>query len=204
VRRPVPGPAPRPTGQQYRPGPTTAVRRARVALALTVALAASVLAPGVAHAHDELLGSDPSDGAVLDEAPAEVVLTFSADQLQVGAAVQVLDPAGTDRASGAPVVQGTTVRQALAGLDQDGEYRVDWRSVSNDGHPITGSFTFALEGVAESVEPGGPGDTPTDPVPGLDLGEDGSPSPLLVVGFAVAVLAAAGTVLALVRRGGLR
>ena len=62
-----------------------------VRLAACVVLAGSVLlgSAAAAAAHDALVGSDPADGAALDAAPAQVVLTFSADHLEAGSAVTV-------------------------------------------------------------------------------------------------------------------
>lgn len=123
-----------------RPRPASVTRRTVVLVALV--LAGWVLAAGPAAAHDRLLGSEPADGATVEQVPEAVVLTFTADQLPVGAAVVVRDAAGTDHADGEPVVQGPTVTQPLAPDLPAGAYTVQWRSVSSDGHPIEGSLTF--------------------------------------------------------------
>lgn len=108
-----------------------------------------VLAPGgVATAHDELLSTDPEDGATLQEAPEELVLTFSGQIAQVGAQLQVTDADGGDVADGDPVVQGTDLIQALTDIGS-GDYEVIWRVTSSDGHPISGTFDFTVEAAEE-------------------------------------------------------
>ncbi|WP_192498617.1 copper resistance CopC family protein [Ornithinimicrobium pratense] len=115
-----------------------------------------LLAPGgAAMAHDELLSSDPEDGATVQKAPEELVLTFSGQIAQVGAQLQITDDAGTDVADGDPVVQGTDLTQPLTDIGS-GDYEVVWRVTSSDGHPISGAFGFTVE--AEPTE----GETATD------------------------------------------
>ncbi|MBC7291036.1 MAG: copper resistance protein CopC [Actinotalea sp.] len=124
--------------------PDTRRRLAGLLAGALLLLALGVGAAGPASAHDQLVGSDPADGAVLQLAPSAVVLTFNADQLPVGAAVVVRDASGTDRADGAPEVAGPTVTQALQRDLPAGSYAVQWRSVSGDGHPVEGTFAFEL------------------------------------------------------------
>ena len=113
--------------------------RALLALGLVVVGATSAIA------HDALIGSDPADAAALTSAPTQVVLTFSADQLAVGTAVEVTGPDGASWVDGAPVVVGSAVTQALLPGLPDGGYTVLWRSVSGDGHPVDGTLTFSLD-----------------------------------------------------------
>nr|WP_297426021.1 copper resistance CopC family protein [uncultured Actinotalea sp.] len=149
------------------------VARRRAPLARLLLTALAVLLGGVvgtapASAHDRLVGSDPADAAVLEQGPASVVLTFNADQLPVGAAVLVRDPAGADRADGDPVVDGATVTQALQPGLPAGAYTVQWRSVSGDGHPIEGTFGFEVTvGVAPPEDEPAPAEA-SGPAAGAD------------------------------------
>ena len=112
-----------------------------------------VLVPGgVAVAHDELLTSDPEDGATLQEAPEELVLTFSGQIAQVGAQLQITDAEGDDVSDGDPVAQGTDLVQPLTDLGS-GDYEVVWRVTSSDGHPISGAFGFTVESAEEPTGP---------------------------------------------------
>lgn len=126
-------------------------------LAATVTL--TLASPAVGH--DVLVGTDPADGAVLDAAPTQVVLTFAAEQAGVGAEVAVTGPDGASWSDGAAVVAGTTVTQALAAGMPDGAYTVAWRSVAQDGHPVTGSFGFTLD-APDAAPTDEPADEPVD------------------------------------------
>lgn len=108
-----------------------------------------VLAPGgVAVAHDELISSDPGAGDTLDEAPDELVLTFSGQIAEVGAQLQVTGGDGAEVVDGDPEVRGTDLVQPLSDVGP-GDYEVIWRVTSSDGHPISGSFAFTVEAAAE-------------------------------------------------------
>lgn len=136
-------------------------RRARAIATLAPVLATAVLTPLVgavlllaspspAAAHDTLLGTEPAASAALDAPPTQVQLTFSADQLAVGAVVEVTG-AGAAWGDGTPVVAGSVVTQALLPGMPAGEYTVTWRSVSGDGHPVEGAYTFTVAGVADAA-----------------------------------------------------
>ncbi|HEX5856845.1 MAG TPA: copper resistance protein CopC [Microbacterium sp.] len=112
-----------------------------------IALGGPLAVASPASAHDELVSSDPAADAVLTEAPAEVTLAFSAE-LTTGAGateVQVLDAAGTVVNAGDAVTEGTTVTQPLSPDLANGAYRVLWKVVSGDGHPVSGELTFSLQ-----------------------------------------------------------
>lgn len=123
---------------------------------LVVSLLATlvVLVPGVASAHDTLLSTDPVDGAK-GAAPDAITLTFSGEVAQVGATVAVTGGDGAAVTDGAPQVEGTTVVQPLVDGLAAGDYEVVWRVTSQDGHPISGSFGFGVEG--EAAEGAGDG-----------------------------------------------
>lgn len=133
------------------------LKNGAVALLAVVALA---LTAWPAAAHDVLVATEPADGTVVD-APTEVVLTFSADQLAVGTAVTVTGPDGGPWVEGEPTVSGPSVIQPLRGDMPAGEYAVGWRSVSGDGHPVDGAFTFTIESGSEDAPTSTPTPTPT-------------------------------------------
>ena len=141
--------------------PARASRRGiRNLLGAALAAAALVVAPlalaSPASAHDELLSTDPADGASLAEAPDAVTLTFGEAVVQLGTAVVVTDAAGAKLADGALVVDGAVVTRAITPPTVAGEVRVSYRVVSADGHPVTGSFTFTVASVPSpsgSVQP---------------------------------------------------
>lgn len=149
--------------------------------------------PEAALAHDQLIANSPSDNEVLPEAPEEVVLNYNNSILDIGEGatiVNVVDADGADVTDGSPVVNGPEVAQPLAELG-DGAYQVTWRVVSSDGHPISGTFAFAvgaggedaLASLAETLEAAGADLAESEldePVSG-DAGASGMSVPTMVV-----------------------
>lgn len=131
-------------------------RRLRAVLALTVALLLGLLmvAP-VATAHDVLTESNPADGDALEEAPAEIVLTFNNDPLDMGNALTLADDSGATVAEVEGAANGRDVVFDLSGTEiPAGELTANWRVVSSDGHPIEGTLTFSVaEAAVEPTEP---------------------------------------------------
>lgn len=122
-------------------------------VALLVA-ALSVLAFAPASAHDQLVSSNPEDGAKLDQQPEWIEMTFSGEVQEVGSEVKV-EIDGTDVSAGELAVDGTKLTVALPDNLKPGEYTVIWRVVSSDGHPISGEYGFTIndaEGAGGSVE----------------------------------------------------
>lgn len=124
-------------------------RRGRaLALAIAVVAGSFVLLSGAlpAAAHGALVASEPADGAVLAASPSEVVLTFSQQVALAPNAVEVTDEAGGRidvAAAHHPHDQREVVVAPLPMLDGGG-YRVAWRVTSDDGDPISGTFSFVV------------------------------------------------------------
>lgn len=130
------------------PGPGAWLARLGLAAALVVAL---VLAPaGPASAHATLLQSDPAEGQVLEVAPEQIAFVFSEGVAGVPDGVQVFDARGVEVPATA-TVRGAALDVVLDGPIADGTLIVLWRVVSADGHPITGSLSFAVGAPSESV-----------------------------------------------------
>ncbi len=119
----------------------------RVVAALAAALTvATVFGAGVASAHAELLSSDPQPGAVLDQPPRHVTLTFTEPvEISLGA-VRLFGGEGASVDIGAarhPDGRSDAVEVDLPELT-NGSYVVDWRVVSADSHPVHAAFTFQV------------------------------------------------------------
>ncbi|WP_432109611.1 copper resistance protein CopC [Streptomyces sp. AA1529] len=126
----------------------TAVRTLSALAALAAALLGVLVAAGPAAAHAALTGSDPAEGAVVDDAPRQVTLDFSEGVAMSDGAIRVLDPRGARVDTGKVRDSGTdgTVRRTV-GLDPglgQGTYTVAWQAVSADSHPVSGAFTFSI------------------------------------------------------------
>ena len=171
-----------------------------VASGLTLAIASP------AHAHDELIGSDPAQGATLDTLPAELTLTFSAaiSDEEGASIVEVTDASGTSLADGAPSVQDNVLTQQLGG-EASGDITVLWKVVSSDGHPISGEITFTVSdgsGPAATTAP-----QPTETELTDDMSVDWGATLLanllpVLIGAALLAGAIVAIVLAARRRGG--
>lgn len=138
-----------------------------IAFALLVSLSIVTGAPA-ASAHSSLVSSDPAaDGTV--RTPLErVTLTFSEAPLaglDAGLRIEVRDGSGRDVSSGAVEVSGDAMSKAVSLTD--GSYRVLWRYVSPDGHPITGEYGFTAAGLAAASSSATPSGSPT-PTPTTD------------------------------------
>lgn len=110
-------------------------------LALLVALGAGGLVAAPASAHVSLTGTTPAAGSSVDTAPAAVELTYSDALLGVGNAVSVTGPAGVLELEPLQVVDRSLVQPLPADLPP-GQYTVQWRAASGDGHPIEGELAF--------------------------------------------------------------
>lgn len=119
--------------------------RSRVVAGGMLLAAVAVLAmPSAASAHDELLASTPAAGEKLEAAPTSITLTFSANVLDVGAAIVVADEHGRDWTAGESTIEeGSVTVPVEAGMPEAG-YEVRWRVVSSDGHPISGLIPFTV------------------------------------------------------------
>lgn len=128
----------------------TIVRRQLLIAVAIAALTALVLA-GPAGAHAEVLEADPEIGGEAEEGIGRVELTFIEMDPEGPISVQVLDPSGTDRATGDPTVEGQQLTVPVEPLEV-GEHRVVWAVFAADGDGTSdGSFTFTV------VEPAGGG-----------------------------------------------
>jgi copper transport protein len=116
----------------------------RAGLALALALLALPLAARAARAHATLVSAEPAPGSRLAAAPARLRLVFSEPIEGALGRVTLLAASGAMAlaAGGDP----RDVHSLVAPLPAlaDGGYRVAWRIVSADGHPVDGSFTFSI------------------------------------------------------------
>lgn len=149
-----------------RPGtsrPRASLRRALALLVTSVAVVATgVAAAGPAAAHARLRSTTPAAASSVASAPQEVVLRFNEPPIGVGTAVRVTGPDGEVVSTGPARVVDDEVRQTLGAGLGGGTYRVDWRVTSDDGHPVSDTFTFT---VAAGTGAAGSPTTAADPTP---------------------------------------
>ncbi|UTT68764.1 copper resistance protein CopC [Arthrobacter sp. DNA4] len=133
-----------------------------------------------AQAHDALESSNPANGSTVSAMPAKIELTFDHTPIAINSIVRVEDASGTDQADGPVQIVDNQVSQAVKPGAPQGKYKVVWRVVSSDGHPIEGTFTFTA---------GGPNAAPAAaPTANATAADTGLPAQLVVVGVVAAVL----------------
>lgn len=112
-----------------------------------------VLGAGAAQAHSELVSTTPEDGQVLDAPPTELTFTFNEDLLPDFVNFVATDPAGQVLELAVSGVSGPTATVAWPAEAPGGEWRVDYRVVSQDGHPVEGSIAFAYAASSPTPSP---------------------------------------------------
>jgi copper transport protein len=128
---------------------------------LVLALIALALPAGAA-AHATLTGTSPENGAVLDSAPAAVVVTFD-DTVRVASGnAAVANTTNESVLAGPATAHGHVLRIPLRHNLENGAYSVRWSIVSDDGHRERGVLAFAVgAGSASPHSVLGPGATLT-------------------------------------------
>nr|WP_172967844.1 copper resistance protein CopC [Micromonospora sp. WMMA2032] len=141
------------TAAVRRPPGVVAARSGTVA-GLLLLLVTLLLAPATpASAHAVLVSSSPAASAVVPEAPAQVVITFSEGVRKVPGKVRVIAPDGSRADRGEPTFQGAEVTIPVDPSGARGTYLVSYRVISADSHPVSGAFTYSV---------GAPSEPPTD------------------------------------------
>ncbi|MFC7866512.1 copper resistance CopC/CopD family protein [Streptomyces murinus] len=134
---------------------TITPRPRTLVLLLLAALGALLAGAAPASAHAALTGSDPAQGVVVQQPPAQVSLTFSEKVAMNGDSLRVLDPKGKPVQTGAPDnVRGTTYAVRLKGGLGKGTYTVTYEVVSADSHPVAGAYTFSIGAPSRTVVSG--------------------------------------------------
>jgi copper resistance protein C len=148
--------------------------------AFVVALLAvlALVGAGTASAHAIRIATDPAPDAALGQGPSRVSATFNEHLQTTFAAMTVVGPDGNLWSTGPTDVQGAVASVALLPLGPTGNYTVNYRVTSADGHVVSGSWSFRLT-VAGTGTPG-------PPVAASESANDGIPVwPFAVVAVAI-------------------
>jgi copper resistance protein C len=142
-------------------------------IAAAAIIFAALLPAPAASAHAELETSNPEANSVIGSAPGVVSLTFG-EKLMVIAGedaanqIQVTDASNARVDNGDYQVTGEVLTVSLKPDLADDTYKVTYRVVSEDGHPIEGVYEFTVNGMARSGEA-----TP------MAVDDQASPAPML-------------------------
>jgi methionine-rich copper-binding protein CopC len=86
----------------------------------------------------------PEENAEIEVMPNELVLGFSENLIQSGAAVSVLDPSGTQLVRSLPKVDGNSISATVASSTYKGKYRVTYKVTSSDGAVNQGTYSVYI------------------------------------------------------------
>jgi methionine-rich copper-binding protein CopC len=171
----------------------------RLATAAAAAALLGVVATAApAEAHTTLTSSNPAKGATV-ASPAQIKLTYG-DPVRFPGVV-VMDAKGGHHESGTPSAVDNHVVEQVNGVLTPGVYTVGWRVVAEDGHPVTGKFTFTVKAEAGSGSSAAPA-VQASSAPAAQPVNHTSSAGWWWIGLAVLVVALAGGGLALARRRG--
>lgn len=119
----------------------------RALIACLIAGAAVLVTAAPAAAHNALISSDPKDKSSLEAGPTSVTLTFDQD-VQGGEGINtisVVDASGGHyEVAGDPTIKDSAVSAKVNALGKAGQYKIGYRILSADGHPVSGELTFTL------------------------------------------------------------
>jgi methionine-rich copper-binding protein CopC len=130
--------------------------RVRYLLALVTLMGLALLASaGSAVAHNELIGSDPPDGATVATSPTQVRLIFDLPVKAGFSTVTVTGPHSSQWQAGPPAEAGAVVSAPVRVLGPAGQYTIAYQVLSADGHPVRGAvhFTLATPGPGTAAAP---------------------------------------------------
>lgn len=133
-------------GARSRPRSRLPMARLLASLFALFVFAASATA---ALAHAGLVAADPADGSVLAVAPAAISLTFTDPAAPTG--FSLIGIGGSPQTLDGVTADGAVLRIALPAALADGSYLLSWRVTSADGHPISGTVSFAIGAVTGDI-----------------------------------------------------
>ncbi len=98
-----------------------------------------------ANAHTSLVSSNPKSNAMLMESPKSISITFNEDLIKISgknvSKISLSNTIGNVKLGAITINKGTITAKLLKTLPVS-KYKVTYRIVSADGHPVSGSFNF--------------------------------------------------------------
>jgi methionine-rich copper-binding protein CopC len=120
---------------------------ARRGPALLLALVAVFMLAWPVLAHADLVSSVPAAGSTVPARLGDLTLTFS-EPLGAGSGVVIFAEQFQTVAGVTSTIDGPVLSAAIAPPLEQGTYTVQWTAVSTDGHPVEGSYQFAVSAPA--------------------------------------------------------
>lgn len=99
-----------------------------------------------ASAHAQLTSANPKPKSIVYAMPTSIKLMFTDDLIDLpdGNVIQVFDPRGKRIDVGNAEVLGNQLTKSIKRSTSIGRYRVTYRAISEDSHPITATYFFNL------------------------------------------------------------
>ena len=104
----------------------------------------SIGLPALAHA--QLIDAEPKANQVLSSSPAQFKLSFSDTLINLGPTSNWLrvESAQGDLVSADAILNGNQLSALPLQALKPGKYQLSWRVLSEDGHPVQGSYQFTV------------------------------------------------------------
>ena len=144
-----------------------------------------------AAAHTYLDTTKPEDGEVVVEPLQSITLTYSG-KIEQGSTFKVITANGNHMETSNMTLTDGVLTGSFDNPLPNGEYTVQWNSISEDGHPLSGEFSFTVNAPEteeaeeeENVEQAEVVDAAQVDVPESEpanVEDDNSNTPLLIVG----------------------
>jgi methionine-rich copper-binding protein CopC len=118
-------------------------------ISVTVSILLTLAGTQGAHAHAQVTSSVPAKNQIVKVLPSLVWLEFDGDLLSFGDKqihkITVTNSIKKRVDSGGTIVGGARISTKLKTGLPAGKYFVSYRVVSEDGHPVEGSYTFTYK-----------------------------------------------------------
>jgi methionine-rich copper-binding protein CopC len=116
-------------------------------LTAMAAMAFATAATSSAYAHAKLEASSPKAGAITTPAPKEVRLQFNEPLELAFSKIQLVDAKGVAVGPLKQVRDKSNPKAMAAALPPlpAGEYRVQWTTLTRDGHKVKGEYSFQVK-----------------------------------------------------------
>ncbi len=111
--------------------------------ALGVLAAASLITSPAASAHSVVIATDPNQNGVVAVAPTQVITVWN--ERVTNAVETVIGPDNAQWSTGSTQGSGAQYSVGMRPGAPPGLYTVNWKVISDDGDPVSGSWTFTVK-----------------------------------------------------------
>jgi methionine-rich copper-binding protein CopC len=119
--------------------------------ALSVVLATLVIsAASASYAHTDTFNTSPANGDSVTAGVQQIAVEFNDKILDLADSSEIVITGPNDQAVEVSCIAVEAKSLTVdAMIPAEGNYKVTWRTVAEDGHPISGKFSFAATGSSD-------------------------------------------------------